>query len=97
MLKKFCIPNIDKMPASFDRDYYDNLIGEFGLDDVQEFIQDVVEARPAFVLVFVSGILVTICYAALIYYLTGILVWLSIIVAGIAILALSIMVRNYHN
>lgn len=34
LLKRFCIPNPDKMDKRFDDKSYDNVIGSFGLDDI---------------------------------------------------------------
>lgn len=43
VLKRFCLPNVDELPNDFDEDTFDNIIGEFGLDDVQEISEDIVE------------------------------------------------------
>jgi len=34
LLGRFCIPNIDKLPKDIDTAKYDNLVGQFGLDDI---------------------------------------------------------------
>ena len=44
LLKRFCVPDIDKLPPEIDTDKYDNLIGEFGLDDIQEIGEDLMES-----------------------------------------------------
>ena len=36
LLRRFCLPDIDKLPKEIDVKAYDNLVGEFGLDDIQE-------------------------------------------------------------
>ena len=43
VLKRFCLPNPDKLSMDFDDDVYDNIIGSFGLDDIQEISEDIVE------------------------------------------------------
>ena len=43
VLKRFCLPNPEKLPEDFDDDAFDNIIGSFGLDDVQEISEDIVE------------------------------------------------------
>ena len=35
VLRRFCMPDMDKLPTSFPS--LDNIIGSFGLDDVQEY------------------------------------------------------------
>jgi len=34
LLGRFCVPNINKLPKEIDRTKYDNLVGQFGLDDI---------------------------------------------------------------
>ena len=34
LLNRYCIPDIDKLPPQIDMSNYDNLVGEFGLDDI---------------------------------------------------------------
>ena len=75
---------------------YDNMIGSFGLDDVQEISEDVMEAWDAFLYTFITCIIVTILYALIIYGATALIVWVSIIATGVGILALAVFVRSYH-
>jgi len=57
----------------------------------------VIEAKKAFLYSFFTCILITVAYAFLIYYFTGIIVWLSILVTWVGILALSYFMFTYHN
>jgi len=91
VLNRFCLPDPDKFPKELDNEY-DNMVGSFGLDDVSEFVQDLDEAKYAFVITFVTCIFVTIVYAFLVYSCTGLLVWVSIIGTGMGILGLAHMV-----
>ena len=34
VLKRFCLPDPEKLPGGFDDKAFDNIIGSFGLDDV---------------------------------------------------------------
>lgn len=34
VLKRFCVPNPEKLPGGFSEDSFDNIIGSFGLDDI---------------------------------------------------------------
>jgi len=74
---------------------YDNLVGEFGLDDVQEIGEDLMEAQWAFVFTFFTCIFVMIIYALMIYYLTGVLVWVSIVGTGVGVLCLSLLLNQW--
>lgn len=51
----------------------------------------------AYLYTFITGVIVTLLYAALIYLLTGLIVWVSIITTGLGFLALAFLCRNYHN
>jgi hypothetical protein len=95
LLKRFCVPNVDKLPPSIDMSSYDNLIGEFGLDDIQEIGEDLMEAQNAFILVFFTCIFVMIIYGLMIYYLTGVLVWVSIVGTGVGVLLLSLLLNQW--
>ena len=39
VLGRFCVPDVDRLPADFKA--LDNIVGSFGLDDVQEYIEDI--------------------------------------------------------
>lgn len=95
VLKRFCIPDPDRLSKEFDDGSYDNIIGSFGLDDVSEIAEDIEEGQYAFVITFVSCIFVTVIYAGLIYSMTGIIVWFSLFGTGIGILALAHMLSHH--
>jgi len=76
---------------------YDNLVGEFGLDDVQEIGEDLMESQSAFLMTFFSCIFVMVLYGLFIYYLTGLIVWVSIIGTGVGVLVLSLLLNTYVN
>lgn len=91
VLKRFCLPNPEKLPLGFDDDIFDNIIGSFGLDDIQEIAEDIVEGQYVFYITFGTCVLLTVIYAFLIYSLTGLLVWTSVIGTGVGILSLAYM------
>jgi hypothetical protein len=97
LLKKFCLPDPDKLPPQIDLNAYDNLVGEFGMDDIQEIGEDILEAKMVFFYCFLTCFLVTMLYACFIYYLTGVVVWLSIICTGVGIFGMAYMLNSYHN
>lgn len=95
VLKRFCLPDPDKLADELDDDHYDNIIGSFGLDDVSEIAQDLEEGQYAFVITFFTCIFVTIIYSILIYSLTGVIVWLSIVGCAFGILGLAHMLQHH--
>lgn len=74
---------------------YDNLIGEFGLDDVQEIGEDLMEAQNAYIFAFFTCVFVMVLYGLMIYYLTGVIVWASIIGTGVGVLLLSLLLHQW--
>lgn len=96
MLKRFCLPNPDELPGGFDEKSFDNIIGSFGLDDVQEITEDIVEGQYVFYITFLTCLLITIGYAFLIYKLTGIFVWTSVIATGLGIFLLAFMLDRHN-
>lgn len=95
-MKRFCIPNPDKLPVDFDDDVYDNIIGSFGLDDIQEISEDIVEGQYVFYVTFITCILLTLCYSFLIYKCTGVFVWTSVIATGLSIFVLAYTLQRSH-
>lgn len=92
MLNRFCLPNPEKLPSGFSEDSFDNIIGSFGLDDIQEITEDVYEGKLVFLITFLTCVGITLGYAFLIYKFTGILVWTSVIATGVGILLLAFLV-----
>jgi hypothetical protein len=97
LLGRFCIPNIDKLPKDIDTAKYDNLVGQFGLDDIQEWTSDIYEGRKAFGYAILTCIVCTLLYSVLIYWFTPLVVWVSIIATGCAIVGLAYTMQNYYN
>jgi hypothetical protein len=67
------------------------------MDDIQEIGEDILEAKMIFFYCFLTCFLVTMIYAAFIYYLTGVVVWLSIICTGVGIFGIAYGLNSYHN
>lgn len=89
------MPDPDKLPNEFPA--LDNIIGSFGMDDVQEIMEDVTEASNLYIYTFFTCILVTVIYAFLIYYFTGLIVWAAIIGTGAGLVFLSIWLQVHHD
>lgn len=96
VLKRFCLPNPEKLPGGFDEDSFDNIIGSFGLDDVQEITDDIVEGQYVFYITFVTCVALTIFYALLIYHFTGLFVWTSVIATGLGIFVLAYLLQRHN-
>jgi hypothetical protein len=73
------------------------MIGSFGLDDVQVIAEDIVQSKLAFIYCFISCIVVTVIYSFIVYYATGLIVWICIIATGVGFCAISYSLQNYYN
>jgi hypothetical protein len=96
LLKRFCLPDPDKVSKHMNDTSYNNIVGSFGLDDVSEVAEDIEEGQYVFLITFFTCIFVTGVYALLIYSLTGVIIWLSIIGVGVGILGLARMLSKHH-
>ena len=93
IFKKFCLPDIDELPADFDTEVFDNLVGSFGLDDIQEAYEDVVIAKKSYMYAALTVLFVAVAYNILLRFFAKPIVWISIIGTGIGIVALSLVLQ----
>ena len=96
IFKKFCLPDYDKLPPQINKDSYDNIIGNFGLDDIQEAYEDVVDAKMVYLYSVLTCLVVAVFYNILLAYFANIIIWVSIVVTGLAIVGLSVFLQTYH-
>ena len=62
---------------------------------MQEIGEDVDEAFWAFFLCFFSALGCCVLYGYMVYYMTGILVWASIVTTGVCVVLITIMLQSY--
>lgn len=96
VLNRFCMPDVDKLPPNFENSL-NNLVGSFGLDDIQEQLEDIDDAYWLYVYSFVTCVLIAVGYAVLIYQFTGFIVWVSILATGFGLVVLSLWLQKYKN
>lgn len=96
IFNKFCLPNVDDLPAQFDTEVLDNLVGSFGLDDIQEAYEDVVVAKKSYMYAAATVLFVAVVYNILLRFFAKPIIWISIIGTGIGIVLLSIVLQEYH-
>lgn len=96
IFNKFCLPDYDKLPPQIDKSQYDDIIGNFGLDDIQEAYEDIIDAKWSYLYSVLSCLVVAVIYNILLAYFANILIWVSIVATGLGILALAIFLQGYH-
>lgn len=97
MLKRFCFPDGNKLPAIFDSGAYDKLIGEFGLDTIEDYIEDIWGASNLMIYSFLTCILCFFMYSTIIYHFTGLVIWVSMVLVGLGLFILSVKLQQYHD
>jgi len=97
LLSRLCLPNPDELPT--DSAYLpdvNNVIGDFGLDDLQEILEDIRAARMAYLYASLTCLVVAFIYLMLTRFFTKVLVWASIIGVGVGLLATALLLQMYH-
>ena len=98
LVGKLCYPNLNKLPAEFaDRHQFDNVIGSFGVDDIEAIYEDILDAKMIYLYCFFTCFVVTIVYNIILRFFAKILVWVSIILTGGILIISSILLTKYHS
>lgn len=95
VLNRFCVPNTDKLPEHFEKQL-NNVVGSFGLDDIQENLEDIDDAGWLFLYSFITCVIIALGYAYMIYYFTGMIVWTSILTCFFGLVFLSVWLTNHY-
>ena len=90
------MPDINELPEDFDTDVFDNIVGKFGLDDIQEAYEDVVIAKKSYMYAALTVLFVAVAYNILLRFFAKPIIWISIIGTGVGIVALSLVLQEYH-
>lgn len=93
---KFCFPNTDQLPKNFT-DQLNNIIGDFGIDDIQDFIEDVKDAKDIYLYCLGTCFVVALVYTILLRFFSKLLVWVSIFATAAGMTALSIFLKQYYD
>ena len=93
----FCLPDVEHLPKAIIDDLsLHDLVGSFGLDDIQQAFDDFLTAKWAYLYIGISGLFVVVLYNILIRYLSKLIVWCSVVGTGAAMIALALFLRDYH-
>lgn len=93
---KFCFPDANQLPANFSQQL-NSIIGDFGIDDVQDFLEDVRDAKQVYFYCLGTCFVVALVYTILLRFFSKILVWISIFATAAGLLALSLFLKQYYN
>ena len=96
IFNKFCLPDIDKLPPQIDITKYNEIILDFGVDDIQEAYEDILDAKMSYLYCTLTCLVVALAYNILLSYFANIIIWISILATGFGILAMSLFLQDYH-
>lgn len=99
----YCLPSLKELIEQVPQEIpqlsqvdLDNIIGDFGLDDIENIIQDVKNAEYVYIYSTLTCIVIAIVYCILLKFFAKPIIWLSILVTGIGMVALAVLAHQYH-
>ena len=93
---KFCIPSLSAADQFLNSTDADNLIGEFGVDDIQQYYEDIKDARMVYLYCMGTCLVITVLYNVILKFFARLLVWLTILITGASLVAGSYFLTDYH-
>lgn len=94
---EFCYPDPTKMPDTIDDERYNELLGNFGVDDIQKYLRDLIDAPMSYAYSFGTCIVIALIYIILVRYFAKPLIWISIIGVGVGLIVLSLLMKKFHD
>lgn len=102
---RYCLPKVSELIDAIPSDIegldikidLNNLILNFGLDDVQGWIDDIRVAKWAYLYSALACIVVAVIYCILLKFFAKPIIWLSIICTIVGLVALGLFCQNYKN
>jgi hypothetical protein len=82
---------------TIDKDQFNNVIGSFGVDDIEQFYEDIIDAKMIYLYVFLSCFVVTLIYNIALRFFAKLLVWTSIMVTGAVLIIASVLLNRYYD
>jgi hypothetical protein len=70
---------------TIDKDQFNNVIGSFGVDDIEQFYEDIIDAKMIYLYVFLSCFVVTLIYN------------IAIMVTGAVLIIASVLLNRYYD
>ena len=93
-LERWCFPVYSSLDPSIQAKY-DNVIGSFGLDDIDMYVRDIRLSWKVYLICIVSVFILIFFWNLMLRLFAEILAWISIFVVGAGLLALGFLVKYY--
>lgn len=93
-LERWCTPVYTDLPSQYT-DQYNNVIGSYGLDDVEIWLRDVRESWPVYCICVPMVLILVFIWNLLLRTFAEILAWVCIWVVGLSFLGLGFFVWFY--
>jgi hypothetical protein len=92
LFDKYCIPDPEKMPDEI-RENYEEIIGDFGVDDAQKFVDQMGSIKNIFLYTALSFFGVAFVYYMIIRCCAPLLVFISILFSAAAMAGLALLMQ----
>jgi hypothetical protein len=93
-IEKWCIPDYNSLDDEH-KEYYNNLIGSIGLDDVQMVIRDVIDAKYVLLGCVGSCLILIFLYNMMLRCFAEVLCWIAIIGVAVGLFVLAFWIYDY--
>jgi hypothetical protein len=98
LFDKYCLQNGNELADSgYDFSSYTTLIGDFGLGNIVEPFNAIKQAKNAYAFTAGTCLVFAVLFMVLMRFFTSLLVWISLFVAGASLLAMGLLLQNYHH
>lgn len=93
-LDRWCFPQYSTLPPSIQSNY-NNIIGSFGLDDVEMYARDIRLSWKVYLMGIVTCFVLIFFWNLMLRQFAEILAWISILIVGIGIVTLGFLIKYY--
>lgn len=93
-LDRYCLPILSTLPEG-SLDTYNNIIGGFGLDDLQSYARDIRDSWKVYLICLVTTFILIFLWNWMLRLCAEFLAWLAIFVVGVGIVAIGFGIKYY--
>jgi MFS superfamily sulfate permease-like transporter len=88
------LPILSTLPANLTEPY-NNIIGGFGLDDLQSYARDIRDSWKVYLICLVTTFILIFLWNWMLRWCAEFLAWIAIVVVGVGIVALGFGIKYY--
>lgn len=93
-LDRWCMPVYNTLPPSI-QDNYNNVVGSFGLDDIEMYVRDIRLSWKVYAICTVTCFVLIFFWNLMLRAFAEVLAWISIFIVGAGIVTLGFLIKYY--